>query len=259
MILKKLAQNLIAHFVEIKSGEVALQEKCELIIDVARRNKIRANHSATHLMHKALQEILGKHVAQKGSYVGPDLLRFDFTHHQSLTKEELRAVELKVNEIIRQNNQVTTEIMGIEQAKESGAMALFGEKYADKVRVLSMGELENKVYSKELCGGTHVEQTGDIAIFKIISEASIASGIRRIEAITGAKIFSYLYNLEDIVNAAATITKAPYEELVKHIENLQASKKTLAKEIAKLQQEKAFNITESEVFTDKQHKILFKK
>ncbi|MFZ8864767.1 MAG: alanine--tRNA ligase [Rickettsiales bacterium] len=256
---KKLAQNLIAHFVEIKSGEVALQEKCELIIDAARRNKIRANHSATHLMHKALQEILGKHVAQKGSYVGPDLLRFDFTHHQSLTKEELRAVELKVNEIIRQNNQVTTEIMGIEQAKESGAMALFGEKYADKVRVLSMGELENKVYSKELCGGTHVEQTGDIAIFKIISEASIASGIRRIEAITGAKIFSYLYNLEDIVNAAATITKAPYEELVKHIENLQASKKTLAKEIAKLQQEKAFNITESEVFTDKQHKILFKK
>ncbi|MBT5827500.1 MAG: alanine--tRNA ligase [Alphaproteobacteria bacterium] len=256
---QKIAQNLIGHLVELKSGEIKVNDTCELIIDQERRNKIKSNHSATHLMHKALQEILGKHVAQKGSYVGADILRFDFTHHKQLTISEIRKVEIRVNEIIRQNNQVKTELMDIDMAKEAGAMALFGEKYAEKVRVLTMGKKDNNFYSKELCGGTHVEYTGDIAIFKIINESSIASGVRRIEAITGEKIFEHIYNYEDIITNAANLVKAPKNELLKNIQTLQTNKKSLEKQIAKLQQEKAIKIADHEIIKSNDSKILFKK
>ena len=139
-----------------------------------KRNHIRKNHSATHLLHKALQEILGPSVAQKGSFVGDKSLRFDFTYNKSLEDSDIIAIENRVNDIILQNDAVKTEIMNIEQAKKSGAMALFGEKYAKEVRVLSMGSDNGKIFSKELCGGTHVKRVGDIGAFKILSEASVA-------------------------------------------------------------------------------------
>jgi len=161
------------------------------VIDAARRNATRANHSATHLLHKALRDQLGEHVTQKGSLVAPDRLRFDFSHTKAVTREELDVIERKVNEVVARNTPVACKIMSPDEAIKSGAMALFGEKYGDKVRVLSMGVDNDKTYSTELCGGTHVRATGDIGLFKITSEGSVASGIRRIEAVTGEGVRNY--------------------------------------------------------------------
>ncbi len=167
-------------------------DKVHGAIDVANRGKIRANHSATHLLHKALRDTLGEHVTQKGSQVAPDRLRFDFSHSKPVSKEDIAAIERKVNKVIWKKTPVSTKEMTPDEAIAAGAMALFGEKYGDSVRVLSMGDDEGKHYSIELCGGTHVHNTGDIALFKVTSEGSVASGIRRIEAVTGEAVRGFM-------------------------------------------------------------------
>ena len=255
---QKFANNLIIHFAKVKKGNFKINDKITLEIDHLRRNKIKANHSATHLLHKALQEILGSHISQKGSLVSDKLLRFDFSHNGAISRAEIHQIEDAVNHIIIQNNMVETNIMSIEEAKNSGAVALFGEKYDEDVRVLTMGNWHNSFFSKELCGGTHVKATGDIGLFKIISESSIASGIRRIEAITGEKALKYLQENETIIEEITDICKSPKREISSNIQNLINSKKALEKEIVKLKQKNAANIKEGEVVLLKKEKILFK-
>ena len=171
--------------------DVAVGDSVYAVIDTPLRDATRANHSATHLLHKALRDALGDHVAQKGSLVSPERLRFDFSHPKAVAREEIAAIEKKVNDVIWRNTPVDTKVMTPDDAIQAGAMALFGEKYGDKVRVLSMGVDENKTYSTELCGGTHVRRTGDIGLFKVTSEGSVASGVRRIEAVTGEGVREY--------------------------------------------------------------------
>lgn len=189
---KKYINSIYGHHVNLQ-GNLQVGDIVHARIDVSRRQKIKANHSATHLLHKALQEILGLHVVQKGSLVAEERLRFDFSHSKALTAEELEQIEKKVNEMIIANSPILTKLMPPEKAIDEGAMALFGEKYGEEVRVVSMG------ISKELCGGTHVNATGDIGLFKIASEQSIASGIRRIEALTGIRAIEYVNENERII------------------------------------------------------------
>src|SRR6185503_757686 len=169
----------------VVAGELSVGETVHQKVDAERRNRVRANHSATHLLHAALRRHLGTHVTQKGSLVAPDYFRFDFSHPKAMTREEIEAVEAEVNAQIRSNEPVTTRLMTPDDAIAAGAMALFGEKYGDEVRVLSMGRHTDADYSVELCGGTHVRALGDIQLLKIISESAVSSGVRRIEALTG--------------------------------------------------------------------------
>ena len=180
------------HFGKVKEGKIILNQTAVLIVDKEHRKNVKANHSATHLLHAALRETLGKHVAQKGSYVGPERLRFDFSHNKAIQKEEINKINLEVNEIIKQNENVSTRLMSPTKAIKEGAMALFGEKYGEEVRVVSMGRKKEKVYSLELCGGTHVNKTGEIGKFEIISEGSISSGVRRIEGLRGEELQNYI-------------------------------------------------------------------
>ena len=192
---KKLPSGAIYHIGRMYSnGKIKVGE--EVRAEVQERTTTRANHSATHLMHAALRKVLGEHVAQKGSLVEKHYLRFDFSHTKPVTLEQLQAIEDLVNEQIRANLKVETRLMNIDDAMKSGAMALFGEKYGDKVRVLSMGD-----FSIELCGGTHVGRTGDIGLFKITSESGVAAGVRRIEAATGADAEQYIRNKEETLAA----------------------------------------------------------
>ncbi len=188
---QKPVEDLIVHQAKL-SASLKVGDTVHAMIDVAKRNTTRSNHSATHLLHKALRDALGEHVTQKGSLVDPDRLRFDFSHPKGVTPEEIQKIEAEVNEVVWRNTPVGCKVMSPEDAIKEGAMALFGEKYGDKVRVLSMGEKNGKTYSVELCGGTHVRATGDIGMFKISSEGSVASGIRRIEAVTGENVREYL-------------------------------------------------------------------
>ncbi|MEZ5982069.1 MAG: DHHA1 domain-containing protein [Parvularculaceae bacterium] len=206
-----------------------------LAIDVKRRDQTRANHSATHLLHKALREVLGTHVVQKGSLVAFDRLRFDFANPKAMTSEEIAEVEQRVNAVIRQNLPVETRIMPYDDAVASGAMALFGEKYEEDVRVLSMGAgLDNSdaPYSVELCGGTHARRTGDIALFKVTGESAVAAGVRRIEALTGEAARRYLEEQVDALRAAADAAKVSPAELPARIEALMAERKKIEKELA---------------------------
>ena len=180
------------HFGKVKEGKIISNQTAVLIVDKEHRKNVKANHSATHLLHAALRETLGKHVAQKGSYVGPERLRFDFSHNKAILKEEINKINLEVNEIIKQNENVSTRLMSPTKAIKEGAMALFGEKYGEEVRVVSMGRKKEKVYSLELCGGTHVNKTGEIGKFEIISEGSISSGVRRIEGLRGEELQNYI-------------------------------------------------------------------
>ena len=180
------------HFGKVKEGKIISNQTAVLIVDKKHRKNVKANHSATHLLHAALRETLGKHVAQKGSYVGPERLRFDFSHNKAIQKEEINKINIEVNEIIKQNENVSTRLMSPTKAIKEGAMALFGEKYGEEVRVVSMGRKKEKVYSSELCGGTHVNKTGEIGKFKIISEGSISSGVRRIEGLRGEELQNYI-------------------------------------------------------------------
>ncbi|GAB59458.1 alanyl-tRNA synthetase [Rheinheimera nanhaiensis E407-8] len=210
-------------------GTLKLGDKVDAQIDSARRAAIKQNHSATHLLHAALRKVLGEHVTQKGSLVGPERLRFDFSHFEAVKADQLRQIELLVNEQIQQNNVLDTRLMPIEQAKAAGAMALFGEKYDDEVRVLSMGD-----FSIELCGGTHVSRTGDIGLFKIVSEGGIASGVRRIEAVSGAGAISFIQQLEQQAQSVAAALKGDVMSIAERVQQALERSKQLEKDIEQL-------------------------
>ncbi|MDP2912035.1 MAG: alanine--tRNA ligase, partial [Candidatus Omnitrophota bacterium] len=205
----------VQHLIKVKEGSIKTGDRLILSIDKERRNDIRKNHTATHLLHNALRKILGLHVKQAGSFVAPERLRFDFTHFKAVTDEELRGIEELVNENIRKNSLVAIDEMSIEEAKKKDVIALFGEKYGDTVRMVSVGD-----YSRELCGGTHIEKTGEIGIFKIMSESSIASGMRRIEAITGKAAYEKIKEEEVIIKEAAGELNVRPEDIAKEIEKL---------------------------------------
>jgi alanyl-tRNA synthetase len=206
---------LVVHQGEVQEGEIAVGDVVELEVDEARRDLIRANHSATHLLHFALREKLGEHVKQAGSVVAPDYLRFDFSHFQPLSREELRELERRVNELVRANEQTDTAVLELEDARKSGAMMIFGEKYGDRVRVVRIGP------SKELCGGTHVRRSGDIAFFKIASEESIAAGVRRIVAYTGPRAVELTQRQDEELARAASLLKAGAFEVAQKVEAAQ--------------------------------------
>ncbi|MCI8373650.1 MAG: alanine--tRNA ligase [Lachnospiraceae bacterium] len=221
----KLSGGKIGHVGRVVKGIFRTGEQAVLKVDREKRLASGKNHSATHLLQKALREVLGSHVEQHGSDVNPDRLRFDFSHFSAMTREELERVEAIVNEKIQESLPVVTEVMGIEEAKKTGAMALFGEKYGDQVRVVKMGE-----FSIELCGGTHVQNTGAITAFKILSESGVAAGIRRIEALTSEHVFSYYKNMEGILERAAKAIKSTPATLPEKLEGLLAELKELHSE-----------------------------
>ena len=223
---------LHALLTKVVKGAVNVGDVLQQKVDVERRTATRANHSATHLLHAALRRRLGEHVTQKGSLVAPDRLRFDFSHPKALTSEEIAAIEADVNAEIRANEPVVTRLMTPDEAVASGALALFGEKYGDEVRVLSMGRLSEKHYSVELCGGTHVAATGDIAIFKIIAESAVSSGVRRIEALTGESARQWLNARDEKLREAASALKASPEEVPARVAALVENARKLERELA---------------------------
>ena len=225
----KLQGTKIGHVGKMTKGSIKVGETVTLAVDEARRNLIANNHSATHLMQKALRMVLGNHVEQAGSLVDPDKLRFDFTHFSPMTPEEIAKVEEIVNREIQNGLDVVTNEMTIDEAKKTGAMALFGEKYGDTVRVVQMGD-----FSSELCGGTHVKNTSNISAFKIVSESGVAAGVRRIEALTGAGLIAHFNQVEETLKEAAALLKVSPADVVKQITALQEEVKTLSKENDKL-------------------------
>ncbi|MAP94027.1 MAG: alanine--tRNA ligase [Ponticaulis sp.] len=238
---QKRAGGVFAHVGKLISGSITIGDKADLSIDLERRSAIKANHSATHLLHAALRNVLGTHVTQKGSLVEADRLRFDFSHGQPVTKDELKAIEDQVNAVIRQNSEVSTAEMAPEQAIENGALALFGEKYGDIVRVLTMGDHleETSHYSMEFCGGTHVSRTGDIAVFTILTEGGVSSGIRRIEATTAKAGFEHLRGQAELAQSAADRLKTPLSTLSDRIGALQDQRKELEKELSEAKRQLA--------------------
>ncbi len=225
----KLHGSMVGHVGYVTKGMLQAGDKVTLKVDATLRNATAKNHSATHLLQKALKVVLGEHVEQAGSYVDADRLRFDFTHFQAMTKEEIEKAETMVNEQIANGLDVITKEMSLEEAKKTGAMALFGEKYGDTVRVVSMGD-----YSVELCGGTHVSNTSTISYFKIVSEAGISAGVRRIEALTGASLMKYYADMEKTLHEAAKIAKSEPNGLAKKIQSLHDEIKALSSENEKL-------------------------
>ena len=211
---------------------MTIGDAVHLSVDVAHRSQMRANHSATHLLHAALRHALGEHVTQKGSLVAADRLRFDFSHQKAMSAAEIAAVEAEVNRHIRENDAVTTRLMTPDEAIKAGAMALFGEKYGDEVRVLSMGRADADSYSVELCGGTHVSALGDIALFKIVGESAVSSGIRRIEALTGEAARSWLTGREDRLKEAAAALKSSPDEVPARVVQLVEERRRLERELA---------------------------
>lgn len=231
---KKLG-DLFVHFGKVEKGSFKAGEAVELEVDHARRTATRANHSATHLLHEALRQVLGPHVAQKGSLVSPERLRFDFTHQKPMSAEEIAAVEDLANAVVLENSPVETRLMAVEDAKASGAMALFGEKYGDEVRVVSMGNGRagsNKAWSVELCGGTHARRTGDIGLVKVVGESASSAGVRRIEALTGEGARAYLTEADHRVKDAASLLKTRPEDLVERLKTLVDERKQLERQLA---------------------------
>ncbi|MDF7176413.1 alanine--tRNA ligase [Proteus mirabilis] len=224
----------IGHIGKVISGSFIVNHKINAVIDVARRDAIRLNHSATHLLHAALRQVLGTHVTQKGSLVNDKYLRFDFSHFEAVKPEQLREIEDIVNAQIRLNSPVVTELMDLEDAKQKGAMALFGEKYEERVRVLTMGD-----FSTELCGGTHAARTGDIGLFRIMSESGTAAGIRRIEAITGATAIESVHEQSDLISLVAHALKSDGSNLVEKIKTVQEKYRSLEKELQQLKDQQA--------------------
>ncbi|WP_119301962.1 alanine--tRNA ligase [Dongia deserti] len=226
--------DLFVHYGKVTKGEIKVGDAVEMKVDGKRRTTLRAHHSATHLLHEALRRQLGAHVTQKGSLVAPDRLRFDFSHTKAMTPEDIAAVEREVNDRIRANAAVETHLMTPQAAIEAGAMALFGEKYGDEVRVVSMGGKvanENKVFSTELCGGTHVRRTGDIGLFKIVSEGAVGAGVRRIEAVTGAAAEAYVAEQQRLLNEAASALRTLPSDLTQRIASLLEERKRLEREL----------------------------
>ncbi|SMX34794.1 alanine--tRNA ligase [Actibacterium lipolyticum] len=238
---------IFIHFAEVVEGKILPGEGAELQVDHTRRSAIRANHSATHLLHEALREELGDHVAQRGSLNADDRLRFDFSHAKALTAEEVAKVEADVNAMIRQNTVVETRIMTPDDAREIGAQALFGEKYGDEVRVVSMGRADTgkgadgKTYSIELCGGTHVKQTGDIGLCVVLGDSASSSGVRRIEALTGQAALDHLSAQDSRLGEVASTLKAQPAEVVDRVKALMDERKALANEVAQLRRELAMS------------------
>ena len=181
--MQKQLGDLFVHYGKVIKGTIKVNDNVEMKIDVNRRNDVRAYHSATHLLHESLRRVLGTHVTQKGSLVEPNRLRFDFSHMKPISNDEIKKIENFVNSMVEKKSEVKTRIMTPKEAVDNGALALFGEKYGDEVRVLSMGNEKERYFSTELCGGTHVRNTGDIGKFKIVSQSSIAAGVRRVEAL----------------------------------------------------------------------------
>ncbi|MCW5654074.1 alanine--tRNA ligase [Hydrogenophaga sp.] len=225
---QKIKADVFGHHGTVAQGTLSVGDTVTASVDTALRAATVRNHSATHLMHKALREVLGDHVQQKGSLVNAERTRFDFAHNAPLTDAQIRAIEAQVNAEILANAATQARLMDIESAQKTGAMMLFGEKYGDTVRVLDIGS------SRELCGGTHVQRTGDIGLFKVVAESGVAAGVRRIEAITGAHALSYLQSLEDTVSQAAGALKAPTAELTARIAQTLEQVKSLEKEVAAL-------------------------
>lgn len=231
---KKAFNGVIIHYGEMTRGELSFGDVVEVEIDAGRRRKIAANHSATHLLHKALKEVLGDHVNQAGSLVTPDRLRFDFTHFKAVEKDELRKIEERVNEMIMTALPVDISVMSLEDAKTQGATALFGEKYGDEVRVVKMGD-----YSTELCGGTHLKTTGEAGLFRLLGESGIGAGLRRIEAVTGFGALAYIDELEEKLGEVAGLLKSSPAEIAKRVEVLLQNYREKEKELATLQAQMA--------------------
>ncbi|MDR7031887.1 alanyl-tRNA synthetase [Mesorhizobium sp. BE184] len=234
---QKKGDGLFVHLGKVASGKVKTGAAVELKVDHARRTRLRSNHSATHLIHEALREVLGTHVAQKGSLVAPERLRFDISHPKPISADELETAEAMANEIVVQNSPVTTRLMSVDDAIAEGAMALFGEKYGDEVRVVSMGTglhgaKANRPYSVELCGGTHVAATGDIGLVRILSDSAVAAGVRRIEALTGEAARKHLDEQERRLKAAAAVLKISPADVPSRVEALLDERKKLEKELA---------------------------
>ena len=230
----KVPGGRIGHIGHVESGVIKKGESAQLNVDTANRAKTCKNHTATHLLQAALRQVLGDHVEQQGSNQDADRTRFDFSHGQAMTKEELAKVEAIVNEKIAEDIEVVTNVMSIDEAKKTGAMALFGEKYGDSVRVVSVGD-----FSKELCGGTHVSHTGQIAAFKILSESGVAAGVRRIEAITATNVTAYYKKLEEELDNAAAIVKSSPAQLIEKLTSIMAEMKALNSEIESLKSKAA--------------------
>ena len=225
---------VFGHIGELEQGTLSVGQTLNAVVDSERRNRISLNHSATHLLHAALRQLLGTHVVQKGSLVSDSALRFDFAHPEAITKEQLTDIERLVNQKVRANFLIQTDIMDVEAAKAKGAMALFGEKYADQVRVLTMGD-----FSIELCGGIHAKRTGDIGLFKIISETAVAAGVRRIEAVTGENAIDWMLNQQHVLEQCAELLKSDVNVLTDKIQQLQDKAKKAEKELQGLKEKAA--------------------
>ena len=225
---------LFFHHGKVLTGEVRVDQGVELAVDGDRRDRIRLNHTATHLLHAALRDILGEHVQQKGSLVNGDRLRFDFSHHKGVTSDQLQAIEDQVYGNILENTELVTELMDLDTARQAGAMALFGEKYDEEVRVVRIGDT-----SCELCGGTHVERTGDIGLFRLVSEAGVAAGVRRMEALTGLGAMTWTRQRDRAATQAAALLRTPVEELAEAIDRGTAERKRLVRELDGLRREMA--------------------
>jgi alanyl-tRNA synthetase len=229
---KKLG-DLFVHHITVEHGSLKLNQSLELIVDHGRRSAVRSNHSATHLLHEALRQVLGDHVAQKGSLVAPDRLRFDFSHPKPIEDAELARVEEIANRVLLQNEPVVTKLMAVDEAIESGARALFGEKYGDEVRVVSMGKGEaNKAFSVELCGGTHVNRTGDIGVITIVGENAVAAGVRRVEAMTGDAARRHLAEESRKLREVAGLLKTPVDEVSARLAALLEERRKLERDLA---------------------------
>ena len=243
---KKVA-GVYIHFAEVEEGTLERGQGAELEVEHARRSAIRANHSATHLLHEALREALGDHVAQRGSLNAPDRLRFDFSHNKALSAEEIARVEKDVNDYVRQNTSVETRIMAPDDARALGAQALFGEKYGDEVRVVSMGRaptgkgVDKDTYSIELCGGTHVARTGDIGAFVLTGESASSAGVRRIEALTGAAAMGELRRREKLMTEVEGLLKVTEQDVLSRLQALLEERKTLAGQVDQLRREIAMS------------------
>lgn len=238
--VREPVDGLVSHFGQVEQGFITTGSTGTARIELETRSQTARHHTATHLLHKALKETLGDHVNQAGSYVGPDRLRFDFTHFQALTGEELRAVEDKVNASILANYPVTARYTDLESAKKEGATALFGEKYADEVRVIQVGD-----YSMELCGGTHVRATGEIGLFKILSEGSVAAGVRRIEAVTGTEALAQVRAMAEVLDSLQTKLQSQTHQLPEQVDRLLDTNRRLEKELADVKKQSVLGALDS--------------
>jgi len=230
---QKKAGDLFVHHVHIENYGLKVGDAVRLVVNSGRRGEIRRNHSATHLLHEALRQVLGDHIAQRGSLVAPDRLRFDFVHPKPITADELRRVEDIANNVVLENNRVDTRLMAVDDAREAGARALFGEKYGDEVRVVIMGEgVGNALgWSVELCGGTHVDRTGDIGLISVTGESAVASGVRRIEALTGNYARHHANDTIQIAKNAAAELRTPLDDVPARIASLMEERKRLERDL----------------------------